>query len=342
MIIDLPRFIQAERPYWTQLEEYVARMESDAVKALSLAELQRLHYLYERAAADLARINTFASEPDLRRYLENLVSRAYAEIHETRERGRRLSLLDWFTQTFPRTLRAHRRALWLSCAATLAGTLFGLMATLLDPQSRFATMPFGHDQLRPRERVAMEEQSRSDRLAGGKASFSSFLMANNTRVSIFTMALGITYGVGTLIMLFYNGIGLGAIGMDYLLDGQSVFLAGWLLPHGSVEIPAILIAGQAGLVLAGALIGRGQRNTVSQRLRAAGRDILTLIGGVAVLLVWAGIVEGFFSQYHEPVVPYWLKIAFGVLQLALLILFLTRGGRGPADYESATPSESSA
>lgn len=329
MIIDLPRFVEAEQPYWTQLEECIARLEQDAVGKLTLADLQRLHYLYERASADLARINTFASEPELRRYLENLVGRAYAEIHETRQRDRRLSPWKWFTQTFPRTFRAHVRAFWLAVGATMVGTLFGLLATLLDPQSRFATMPFGHDQMRPRERVAMEETAHGDRMSGGKASFSSFLMANNTRVSIFTMALGITYGIGTLVMLFYNGIGLGAIGIDYILDGQSVFLLGWLLPHGSVEIPAIFIAGQAGLVLAGALIGRGRRDTLAARLRAAGRDILTLIMGVAVLLVWAGIVEGFFSQYHEPVVPYWLKIAFGATQLVLLALFLFKAGKGP-------------
>ena len=47
---------------------------------------------------------------------------------------------------------------------------------------------------------------------------------------------------------------------------------------------------------------------------------------VAVLLVWAGIVESFFSQYHEPVVPHALKIAFGVVQLGALTLFLWRGG----------------
>jgi uncharacterized membrane protein SpoIIM required for sporulation len=152
-------------------------------------------------------------------------------------------------------------------------------------------------------------------------------MTHNTKVSIFTMALGMTYGVGTIVMLFFNGIGLGAIAIDYILDGQSVFLAGWLLPHGSVEIPAILLAGQAGLVLAHALIGRGRRETLGQRLREANRDILTLICGVALMLVWAGVVEGFFSQYHEPVVPYWLKIAFGTAQLAALILFLALAGR---------------
>ena len=51
---------------------------------------------------------------------------------------------------------------------------------------------------------------------------------------------------------------------------------------------------------------------------------MTLIGGVAVMLVWAGIVESFLSQHHEPVIPYWLKIAFGLGELAVLIWFLRR------------------
>jgi hypothetical protein len=33
------------------------------------------------------------------------------------------------------------------------------------------------------------------------------------------------------------------------------------------------------------------------------------------MLVWAGLVEAFFSQYHAPVLPYELKIGFGVLEL---------------------------
>jgi len=335
VIIDIPKFISAERPYWSRLENYVQRLEQDAAGGLTLGELRQLHYLYERASADLARLNTFAAEPELRRYLENLVGRAYAEIHETRGRGRVVRLRDWFFKTFPRTFRAHAKAFQLACLITATGVLFGLFATLLDPDSRFVTMPFGHDQLRPRERVAMEEKAAVDRLAGQRAGFSSFLMTHNTKVSILTMALGMTYGVGTVIMLFYNGIALGAIGIDYLLDGQVLFLFGWLLPHGSVEIPAILIAGQAGLVLAGALIGHGRRDTAAQRLRSAAPDLLTLIGGVAVLLVWAGLVEGFFSQYHYPVVPYWLKISFGAVELGLLTAFLAWSGR---ERNPATPA----
>ncbi|MCI5212475.1 MAG: stage II sporulation protein M, partial [Candidatus Electrothrix sp. ATG2] len=110
--------------------------------------------------------------------------------------------------------------------------------------------------------------------------------------------------------------------LDYLMAGQGAFLAGWLLPHGSIEIPAFLVAGQAGLVLAKALIGQGDRTPAGQRLREILPDLTVLISGVAVMLVWAGLVESFFSQYHAPVIPYSLKISFGAVELLLLVLYL--------------------
>jgi hypothetical protein len=54
---------------------------------------------------------------------------------------------------------------------------------------------------------------------------------------------------------------------------------------------------------------------------------------VALMLVWAGIIEAFFSQYHEPVMPYQIKIAFGVFELMILALFLGRAGRKKADID---------
>jgi uncharacterized membrane protein SpoIIM required for sporulation len=146
-------------------------------------------------------------------------------------------------------------------------------------------------------------------------------------VAVLTLALGMTWGLGTIVLLFYNGVGLGAISIDYMLAGQTRFLLGWIMPHGVIEIPAILIAGQAGLMLAAALIGRGDRSPMGARLRAISPDVVTLIIGVAVMLVWAGLVEGFLSQYHEPVIPYLAKILFGAVQLVLLVLYLGWCGR---------------
>jgi uncharacterized membrane protein SpoIIM required for sporulation len=326
VIIDLQRFVAGERPHWAELERTLARLESEPDQKMSLEQLQHFHGLYERTAAGLARITTFSSEPETRRYLENLIARAYGEIHETRERQRRLQPLKWFFQELPRAFRRHIRAFWLSLGITLAGCAFGGLAIALDPESKSVLMPFAHLQGDPADRVAEEEQAAEDRLSGGKTSFSAFLMTHNTKVSIFALALGMTWGIGTMILLFYNGVILGAVAVDYIRAGQTKFLLGWLMPHGVVEIPAILIAGQAGLVLAFALVGWGKRISLAARLREGSRDIVTLIFGVGLLLIWAGIVEAFLSQYHEPIIPYAAKIAFGTVELILLCLFLAKSG----------------
>ena len=339
MIIDLQRFVASERPAWAELEGLLTKLEAEPNFRMTLERLQRFHLLYERTAADLAKIATFSSEPETRRYLENLVARAYGEIHETRERHRRISPLQWFFQTLPQTFRRHLRAFWLSLAITLVGCAFGGFAIALDPEAKPALMPFSQLLQDPAKRVAQEERATEDRLAGEKTSFSAFLMTHNTRVSIFTLALGMTWGVGTIIMLFYNGVMLGAVAVDYAAAGQTKFLLGWLLPHGVVEIPAILIAGQAGLVLALALIGWGRRVPLKARLRAVSQDLMTLIFGVGVLLVWAGFVEAFLSQYHEPIIPYSAKIAFGIVELILLFLFLAKSGSNRKQEKAAPPEK---
>jgi uncharacterized membrane protein SpoIIM required for sporulation len=327
VIIDLQKFIENGRPAWTELEKLLDRIEADPNARLSLAQVQRFHQLYERTAADLARITTFSSEPETRRFLENLVARAYGEIHETREKQRRLYPLQWFFQVWPNTFRRHVRAFYLSLIITLAGCAFGGLALAFDPESKPVLMPFSHLLQDPAKRVAEEEKATDDRMEGYKTSFSAQLMTHNTKVSIFTFSLGMSWGVGTIIMLFYNGVILGAVAVDYIAAGQTKFLLGWLMPHGVIEIPAILIAGQAGLILAAALIGRGRRTPLRTRLREVSGDVTTLIFGVALMLVWAGFIEAFLSQYHEPVIPYNVKIAFGVVELSLLCLFLAKSGK---------------
>jgi uncharacterized membrane protein SpoIIM required for sporulation len=325
MILDLARFVETERPQWTALEKALDWIAADPTRTMSLEELERFHVLYQRASADLGKVATLASEGELRRYLEWLVSRAYAEIHESRER-RSFRPWRWFTVEFPSTFRRHVRAFQLSVALTLIGVAFGALALRLDSEAKSVIMPFEGLQDSPAQRVEREKQERGRQLAGKKSRFSAMLMTHNTQVALFTIALGMTFGFGTLVLLFYNGVILGAVAFDYVHGGQTIFLLGWLLPHGVIEIPAILVGGQTGFIIAYALIGWGSRVSRAERLRSISRDVVTLAGGAALMLVWAGIVESFLSQYHEPVIPYGAKITFGLLEAALLTLFLSRAG----------------
>lgn len=326
MIIDLDRFLREERPRWTRLAELLDHIERAGVERLSLRDARELHYLYERTGSDLVKIQTAAADPKLASHLESLLARAYVQIHGRRRRATRLRPIHWLGKTLPRTIRRRWRAGALSLAVTLGGALLGAILLSVNPDAKRHLLPFGHGEMNPSQRVAEEEEGEPD-VAGHEAPFSARLMAHNTRVSILVIALGLTWGIGTLFLLFYNGAILGGICLDYILAGEGEFLAAWLLPHGSTEIPAILLAGQAGIALGGALIGWGDRTPLAGRVRAVMPDLLTIFFGVVILLVWAGIVEAFLSQYHQPQVPYWAKIAFGLVELLALVAWFSLAGR---------------
>jgi uncharacterized membrane protein SpoIIM required for sporulation len=328
MILDLRKFIERERPIWDELDKLLRKLENDPAAKLTLADAERAHYLYERTSSALVRIATFAAEPTLITFLQALVARAYSELNDNRARAARFRLRTWLFTTFPRTFRQYQRFFWFALLLTAVGALFGGAALSFDARAKSILLgEFPHLLGNPADRVREEEQSTRADLEGQHTTFSAFLMTHNARVALASLALGMTWAIGTIILVFYNGVMLGAVIVDYVRAGQSVFLAGWLLPHGVIEIPAILIASQAGLLLGQALIGWGSDQTIGQRLRQISNPLVTLICGACLLLIWAGIVESFLSQYHQPVLPYFVKITFGIFELALLVFYLGFSGR---------------
>ncbi|HEO70092.1 MAG TPA: stage II sporulation protein M, partial [Candidatus Hydrogenedentes bacterium] len=144
MIVDLHRFLAAEAPYWSELETMIEGLDRRVEHSLAVDEVKRLHYLYERASADLARLRQLPSEPRARVRLEALVARAYAEIHETRGRARGLAPLRWFLTTLPQTFRRHVRAFQLALAFTLVGACFGALVLYVDPEAKRVLLPYTH------------------------------------------------------------------------------------------------------------------------------------------------------------------------------------------------------
>jgi uncharacterized membrane protein SpoIIM required for sporulation len=329
VIVDLAQFIDKERPYWTKLEAALGHLERDPFYIMTLDAIKEFHYLYNRASSDLVKVSGFSADADIRRYVESLVGRAYSQVHGVRGKTKRTPLVAWVTSVFPRTFRTHLWAFSLSLAIVLFGAVTGSAVLSIDKQSKAIILPFEHLKGDPAERVAQEEKADAakNKISTPKSSFSAFLITNNTSVSISVFALGFTWGIGTVIMLFYNGLILGAVALDYVVAGKTAFLLGWLLPHGVIEIPAVIIAGQAGLLVAATLIGRRSAVPLRARFRRIGGDLVTLLIGLALMLVWAGIVEAFFSQYHEPILPYTVKITFGLIELAALVAYLGFAGR---------------
>src|SRR5439155_1693763 len=156
-------------------------------------EIERFHYLYQRAATCLARLTANFGDPEVRAHLESLVARAYSEVHRQRPRTNGFSFWKWLRAGFPRAFRRQIGGFWLSLAITLAGAAFGWTVLRVSPDSKVVLMPFDGLNESPHERVTREEKlpsvSSGDQLAGRKTTFSAELMTHNIRVSVLTLAM---------------------------------------------------------------------------------------------------------------------------------------------------------
>ena len=95
---------------------------------------------------------------------------------------------------------------------------------------------------------------------------------------------------------------------------------------------------EAGFYLARVLLRRREDRDVRRSMR----EWLVLIAGLSMMLGWAGVMEAFFSQHHEPVLPYAFKVAVGGGELVLLTIYLLLIGRRETNAAAPAniPSES--
>jgi len=154
---------------------------------------------------------------------------------------------------------------------------------------------------------------------------SSDITINNLSVSFGAAAGGLTAGLYTVFLMFYNGLDFGALAALVTQNGLSYPFFAFVFPHGALELPAIFFAGAAGLLLARAIVFPGRYRRLDA-LRLYGRRAALLLWGIIPMLVIAGTIEGFFSP--SPVVPAPFKYLCGVLLFGLLIAYSLR--RRPA------------
>jgi uncharacterized membrane protein SpoIIM required for sporulation len=223
-------------------------------------------------------------------------------------------------------MRAEFPMLLLSACFLFSGTIFGFVATTLSPRSADVFLPQEHLAETPRDRVArLEKEEREGHSPIDSLDkhgvFTVFLFNNNIRVSVLAFALGLSFGIGTAVVLFYNGVMLGSLAAMYMADGVMTFFVAWVGPHGSIELPCVIFAGTAGFLLARTQLRRGQ-GSVAAQIRKIRPKLIDMIIGTATLLVVAGFVEGGFSQINEPTLPYWLKTCVAVALFSSLLVYL--------------------
>jgi len=282
---------------WTELERLVARVEKGGVRGLSANQLARLPVLYRATLSSLSVARSISLDKNVLDYLESLCARAYFCVYGTKRHLREV-LADFFGHRFPAAFR--RFALHIGVAALImaVGTLTAYVLTTRNPEWFYAFVPEaaadGRNPAAPTDELRAVLYDHTD-AAEGLTTFASFLFTHNARVGMLAFALGFVAGFPVYLLLFYNGLMLGAFGALYASRGLGFEFWGWVLPHGVTELGAVVICGGAGLVLAQSLVFPG-RHTRLKNLARRGREAGVLVLGAVAMLFLAALIEGFFRQ----------------------------------------------
>ncbi len=199
-------------------------------------ELRELALLYRQTAADLSTAREHRADAQLARRLNQLLGRAHNLIYSAqppRPRG----LVAFYTRTFPQTFRATWRYSLAATVLFLLGAVVGTGVSLVDPG--FQRFILGGPMMDTIERREMWTHG----ILTIKPLASSAILTNNLSVAFAAFAMGVTAGLGTAWMMVLNGLLIGVVGTACSRAGLSLSLWSFVAPHGSLELPAIFIAG---------------------------------------------------------------------------------------------------
>lgn len=242
---------------------------------------------------DLGYAKTFYPHSKVTQYLNGLASRIYLGIYRNKKEETSRFWRFWKTE-LPLTVRRHHKELLY---AFLIFTSFAIMAAVSAAHDdSFVRGVLGDGYVE----MTDENISRGDPFGvyKDKSRFNMFIAiaVNNIKVSFITFVAGFLLSIGTVWLLFKNGVMLGAFQYMFFAKGlglQSVLVI-WI--HGTLEISAIIIAGGAGLIVGNSILFPGTLSRI-QSLRKGTKDGLKLMIGLVPVFIMAAFLEGFITRY---------------------------------------------
>ena len=326
--MDLDALTAARREEWARLDAL------SRARRLSGAEVDELVTRYRAASADLADIKTSAGRTPQGDYVSTLLARTRLRLTGVREHSGAL-VPRFFLRQLPAALYRVRWMLLAVAAGFLAVT--ALVATWIagDPAA-VAALGDSADL-----EYYAEEEFTSYYSENPAAVFAGTVWTNNAWIAAQCVLFGVT-GIWPLMVLVQNAVGIGtAAAVMFAFDRGDIFFS-FILPHGLLEITAVLVAGAAGLQIFWAWVAPGPRSR-GEALASAGRSLGTIAIGLVFVLALSGVIEGFVTPAPWPV-P--LKITIGAAALAAFLAYmLVVGGRAVragedgdlTEYEAGTP-----
>jgi len=299
-------FIKSNIEYWAALEKLLMQSRPDP---------DRLQKLFVKVSGDLSYASTYYPNRSVRLYLNKLTQQVFQQIEkDSKDKFSFDSVSKFFRLTLPLEMYRARKQFLLSFLIFVGAVVIGSISTA--NSDNFAALILGDSYIQMTETninngdpmAVYKDSEQVDMFLG--------ITINNVRVSFFAFVGGIFAGLGTLILLLYNGIMVGAFQYFFYQKGllATSFFTIWI--HGTIEISAIIIAGGAGFVLGSGLLFPGTYSRAVSLQMSAIRAVRIIVG-IVPLFILAGFLESFVTRLTD--MPLLLKAWIILASLALIV-----------------------
>ncbi|AHB87735.1 hypothetical protein NK55_01860 [Thermosynechococcus sp. NK55a] len=312
--MNVERWLIRQEPQWLELEQLLNRAEIEGIQGWSAAEIRRLSQLYRLVSADLARAKTRRLGSGIVNYLQGLTLRSYSQIYQGQHSHDGRKVWCFLQRGFPAVVQQTWVYTALALGVFLVAAAIAWWYGWRDRQFLELLVP-------PDILSVVEKEGKlwMGSIVGIEPLASSAILTNNLSVALAMVAGGILGGLGTLYILWNNGLHIGGIAALVAQNNLAYPFWAFVSPHGALELPAIFLAGAAGLLLGQAILLPGRY----PRLRALKRNgalAAQLMFGIVPLLVIAAMIEGFWSP--NPLIPNSVKYLSGLGLFAALVFYL--------------------
>jgi uncharacterized membrane protein SpoIIM required for sporulation len=312
--VDVDAFVQAHRPTWDRLEVLVKRR-----RRLTGTEVDELVDLYQRVSTHLSMVRTVSTDSMLVGRLSGLVAQARSAVT-----GAHAPLwsefIRFWTVSFP--VVAYRSWRWWLGTAVVFFFVTALIAVWVSGN--------------PEVQAAIGTPSEIDKLVNNDfasyyrenpaGSFALQVWTNNSWIAAQCIGSAILLGLPIPYVLFQNAANLGVIaGVMFNADKADIFL-GLIIPHGLIELSAVLLAGASAMRLGWSVVSPGNRPR-GQVLAEQGRAVVAVAVGLVGVLLVSGLIEALVTPSPLPTFG---RIGIGVAAEISFLAYVVHFGRKAA------------
>ncbi|MCO5260890.1 MAG: stage II sporulation protein M [Crocinitomicaceae bacterium] len=302
------KFIDKNKDKWSQFE----RTYSDTQN-----KPEELSQLYIDITEDLGYAQTFYKHRSVKVYLNQLAQKVFSGVHKHGGGEIWRRMYHVVTVSLPIEIYKSRKNLLIALISFLVYAFIGVVSTHYNPDfPRIIMGDFYVD-------MTLQNIEKGNPLAvyEGQEQLSMFIniTTNNLKVALLTFFAGFFASIGTHILLFSNGVMLGAFQYFFKLKGLLVtsFLGIWI--HGAFEISTIVLAGGAGITMGNGWLFPKTFTRLQSFKIASIRGMKIMLSLIPFIIV-AGFLESFVTRNYQTL-PEWSKWGIIYFSFALIIFY---------------------